>query len=148
MCVAKTTAPFAQCIAHDGEVACPPGFGARTVAGTPRDPRTCPSSCTCRAAAACDPNSPVAPLRLSKDTACTQPITFLRADGGEKPFDPGPGPNATCEIDPEGSTVTVAAYQWDYPNVACTAAAADLPADPGDGGLLADTRTICCAAPR
>jgi hypothetical protein len=65
------------CIAHDGDVACPPGpFADKTVAGTGvtvgcNDCTSCTASATC----------PVGTLGFFSDASCTASVASIAADG-------------------------------------------------------------------
>lgn len=125
VCLGAAAAPFRSCIAHDGDVACPPGpFANKIVAGA-RATLKCGGCATCANSATCS----VASLRFYNNSSCTGELATRLADGN-------------CNALASGNSgVTVSHFKYD---VATNSPTCTPTSDPITSVGLDQPRTICC----
>jgi hypothetical protein len=120
VCNGATPPGFSACVAIDGEVSCPPGWGNRTLIGESAS-LSC-SSCTCQATATCSAGR----INFYSDGSCnTLRIAF--------------DVNGTCQATNGGGSIAAFTYSATVDGAECTANGSRT-ASVG----LASPRTVCC----
>lgn len=124
VCLGSGLGGFASCIAHDGDVACPPGpFAQKTLAG-PSATLTCGGCTSCTNTATCG----VPVLRFYNDGACATEIASRPANGA-----------CNTVTGTAGAFVTHFRYDVTTSSAACTPAT-----NPTTATALDTPRTLCC----